>query len=65
MAATTITIDAAVRDRLKGYGGGSYNDKLTRLMDMVEEDAFVATLRRELDEPTRWQTIDWNDPIWD
>ena len=35
---TTLTVDPAVRARLKGFGthGMTYNDILTRLMDEAE-----------------------------
>lgn len=36
---TSIPLKKAVRDRLKGYGqkGETYNDILTRLMDVYDE----------------------------
>lgn len=51
--ATTISVDEAVRDRLKGFVGAgmSYSEALTRLMDLVEADRFFASFRRALDDP--------------
>lgn len=66
MTATTITIDGAVRDRLKGFSVGSYNDTLTALMDRIEREEFIKEFRRMIDDPaTDWETIDWDDPVWD
>ncbi len=58
--ATTITIDPAVRDRLKGYGihGMTYDEILSRMMDELERRAFIAEMRRML-ETTR--DADWVD----
>lgn len=66
MVSTTITIDSTVRDRLKGFRVGTYDDTLTHLMDQVEKQAFLDEMQRELDDPgTQWVTIDWDDPAWD
>lgn len=66
MTATTLTVDDAVRDRLKGYSVGNYSDTLTFLMDQVDKQAFIAEFRRLIDDPaTPWETIDWDDPVWD
>lgn len=50
---TTISIDEAVRDRLKGFVGGgmSYSEALTRLMDLIEADRYFASFRHALDDP--------------
>lgn len=61
---TTINIDPAVRDRLKGFcaGGMSYSDAIQRLMDEVEMDRFFAAFRQAMDDPTYpWETIDLDD----
>lgn len=49
---TTITLDPDVRDRLKAYGtaGMTYNDILTRIMDEIDRERFVAEMRRRADE---------------
>lgn len=65
MVSTMITVDSAVRGRLKGYGGGSYNEALTLLTDLVEKDRFIDALSREADDPGRWKGLDWDDPAWD
>lgn len=65
MKPTTLTVDSAVRDRLKAYPGGSYSETLTFLMDQVDKERFLDQLAWELDQPERWTTIDWDDPIWD
>ena len=68
MATTTITMDTAVRDRLKGFCGGgiSYSEAVTRLMDMVEADRFFAAFRAAMDDPAYpWETIDLDDDkLW-
>lgn len=65
---TTINIDPAVRDRLKGFcaGGISYSDAIQRLMDEVEMDKFFAAFRNAMDDPSYpWETIDLNDEaVW-
>lgn len=50
---TTISVDEAVRDRLKGFVGAgmSYSEALTRIMDLVDADRFFASFRRALDDP--------------
>lgn len=59
---TTITIDPAVRQRLKTFGthGMTYNDILMRIMDDIEKDRFLAELRREWLEtkPEDWVSLD-------
>lgn len=52
MTRTTIAIPTQVRNRLKGYGTKdmSYAQILTRLMDEIERDRFVAEMRRLADE---------------
>lgn len=63
--ATTISIDPDVRDRLKGYcaAGMSYNEALTRLMDLVEADRFFASFRAALEDP-EYPWIDEADFEW-
>lgn len=48
MSRTTIPLDTRVRDRLKTYGtkDQDYGEILTRLMDEVERQNFVAEQRR-------------------
>ena len=61
---TTISIDPAVRDRLKGFCGGgiSYSDAIQRLMDQVEADQFFASFRAAIEDPDfPWETIDLDD----
>lgn len=57
---TTIQVDPAVRDRLKAYGtaGMTYNEILQRLMDEVDRQAFIAQIRREMDEVKEWVDLD-------
>ncbi len=52
MTRTTIAIPTQVRDRLKQYGTKDmeYAEILTRLMDEVERERFVAEMRRLADE---------------
>ena len=63
MVATTITIDSSVRDRLRGFRVGTYDETLTHLMDQVEKERFIAEMQRELDDPaTVWvehEDIEW------
>jgi predicted CopG family antitoxin len=63
---TTISIDNEVRDRLKGYAppGTSYSEAITRLMDLIEVDRFLASFRGAVDDKkTRW--VDERDFGWD
>jgi hypothetical protein len=57
---TTITVDPAIRDRLKtfGHAGMTYNEILTRMMDEIEREGFVAELRRQVSAA---QEKDWVD----
>lgn len=68
MAATTIGVDTAVRDRLKGYCGGgiSYSEALTRIMDLLEAEQFFGAFRDAIDDPAYpWETIDLDDDkLW-
>lgn len=45
---TTLTVDPKIRDRLKRYGhaGMTYNDILQALMDRIDEQEFLADMRR-------------------
>lgn len=63
MAATTITIDPGVRDRLKLFGtaGMTYNDILTHLMDEAQRQDFVAAMRRRLAEIPEKDWVDLED----
>ncbi len=58
--ATTIPIDPAVRDRLRTYGtsGMTYNEILRGLMDQVDREAFVAEIRRRVDEIKNWVDLE-------
>jgi hypothetical protein len=64
---TTISLDAKVRDRLKTFGthGMTYNDILTRMMDEIERDAFVAEMRRIAAETKEEGWVDLEDIDWD
>lgn len=64
---TTIAIDPAVRDRLKtfGHAGMTYNEILTRMMDGVEREAFVAEMRRLAAQTKEEDWIDLEDVDWD
>lgn len=66
MAATTISIDPGVRDRLKGYcaAGMSYSEALTRLMDLIEADRFFGSFRAAL-EDKKFKWVDAKDLEWD
>jgi len=61
--ATTITVDAKVRDRLKtfGHAGMTYNEILTRMMDEIEREAFMADLRRQIAAATDKDWVDLED----
>jgi hypothetical protein len=62
--ATTISLDEAVRDRLKRFCGGgiSYSEAVTRLMDLVEADRFFASFEAAIEDPAYpWETIDLDD----
>lgn len=65
---TTINIDPAVRDRLKGFTGGgiSYSEAIQRLMDLVEAERFFASFRDAMDDPSYpWEQIDLDDKkVW-
>ena len=60
--ATTLTVDPAVRLRLKTFGthGMTYNEILTRLMDEAEKNEFFSRLRMELRTSDRstWVSLD-------
>ncbi|HLE95947.1 MAG TPA: hypothetical protein VI997_01125 [Candidatus Thermoplasmatota archaeon] len=60
---TTITIDPKVRDRLKLFGtaGMTYNEILTRIMDEIEREKFIAQLRRELETTPEKDWVDLED----
>jgi hypothetical protein len=63
---TTIPIDPAVRDRLRSFGkaGMTYSEILTKVLDQVEMEKFLAEMQRVLDDPeTVW--IDHDDIKWD
>ncbi len=49
---TSVAVPPTVRDRLRDYRtkGMSYADILTRLMDQVERERFIAEMRRLADE---------------
>lgn len=63
---TTINIESAVRDRLKGYvpPGTSYSEALTRLMDLIDEERFLASFRDAVEDKKR-KWIDEKDFEWD
>lgn len=60
---STISVPEPLRDRLKtfGHAGMSYADILTRLMDRVERDDFVAELRRQYASTPRDDYVDLED----
>lgn len=60
---TTLTVDPAVRQRLKTFGthGMTYNEILTRLMDEAEKREFFAQLRKELREADRGKWVGLDD----
>ncbi|MFA5861809.1 MAG: hypothetical protein WDA16_08950 [Candidatus Thermoplasmatota archaeon] len=66
MPATTISLDSQVRDRLKGYSppGTSYSDALTRLMDLIDSDRFLASFRGSIKD-RKFPWIDDADFEWD
>ena len=64
MGSTTISIDPAVRDRLKTFCGGgmSYSETLSLVLDRIEREDFFAQLRRDADDPD----YPWLDELeWD
>ena len=73
--ATTIPLNPRVRDRLKSYGsmGDTYNDIVMRMMDEIERKAFLAKLRKQVDDPAtewvsledlRWEKKGSTGPMW-
>lgn len=58
--ATTIGVDPAVRDRLRAYGtaGMTYSEIVQNLMDQVDREAFVAEIRRRIDDVKNWIDLD-------
>ncbi|MHB1260604.1 MAG: hypothetical protein ACYC2H_02685 [Thermoplasmatota archaeon] len=63
---TTIPIDPAVRDRLRGFGkaGMNYSQIITAVLDKIEMEKFLAEMQKVLDDPdTVW--IDYDDVKWD
>lgn len=59
MAATTITVDARVRDRLREFAAGSknYSEAITRILDRLEMDDFLEDAKRRIDDPSHpWLT---------
>lgn len=58
--ATTIPIDGKVRDRLKAYGtaGMTYSEIITRVLDEVDRQAFVAEMRRLADRTKDWVDLE-------
>lgn len=64
--ATTISLDPAVRDRLRGFCGPnmSYSEGLGRLLDLVEAGQFFASFRRDMDDP-KYPWIEQDDFQWD
>ena len=66
VAATSIPIDSAVRDRLRSFGtaGMNYSEIVTAVLDRIEREAFVVEMRRIIDDPnTKW--TDHKDIEWD
>ena len=66
VAATSIPIDSAVRNRLRSFGiaGMNYSEIVTSVLDRIEREAFLEELQREVDDPnTKW--IDHKDIEWD
>ena len=57
---TTIPIDSAVRDRLKGFGtmGMTYTQILQELMDKVERDRFLDEIRHRAATNRNWTRLD-------
>ncbi len=68
MATTTISLDTAVRDRLKKFcgGGASYSEAVTRLMDFMEAERFFAEFEAAIQDPSYpWEDIDLDDKkVW-
>ncbi|MEA3204016.1 MAG: hypothetical protein QOI63_1696 [Thermoplasmata archaeon] len=63
--ATTIPIEAIVRDRLKtfGHAGMTYSEILSRMMDRIERDEFVREMRRLATTTKSWvphDQVDWD-----
>ncbi len=61
--ATTLTLQPSTRDRLKRYGtsGMTYDEILEAMMDQIDEQEFVADIRRlaaEADEKNLWIGLD-------
>lgn len=57
---TTIPLDTRVRDRLKKYGtmGMTYNEILTRVLDAVDKDAFLAEIRHRAATNKKWVRLE-------
>lgn len=66
VAATSIPLDSKVRDRLRAFGvaGMNYSQIVTAVLDRIERDAFIAQMRRELDDPAT-AFVDDKDIEWD
>ncbi len=66
MAATTISLDPRVRDRLKEFcaGGMSYSEAIERLMDLVEADRYFASFRAAMDDAD-FPWLDEKELRWD
>jgi hypothetical protein len=63
--ATTIPIEASVRDRLKtfGHAGMTYSQILSKMMDRIEREEFVREMRRIAATTQEWiphGQIDWD-----
>ena len=57
---TSIPINPDVRDRLRKYGiaGMTYSEILTRIMDEVDQRAFIQETRRRLEVLTDKDLVD-------
>lgn len=63
MSRTTISLDSSTRDRLKRFGtmDMDYDELLTRLMDEVDRERFVAEMRRRAESLDDEDWVDLDD----
>lgn len=63
---TTIPLAPDVRDRLRAHGtaGMTYSEIITRVLDQIEMEKFIAEMQRIADDPnTVWiahEDMDWD-----
>lgn len=58
--ATTIAVTEDTRDRLKSYGrkGDTYDDIISRMMDIVDKELYLSDVYRRLGEKEKFIPLD-------